>query len=282
MFALLNFTDEGRLAMRPVLLTLVVAVAQAGLAHAAEPTFPERPEQREFIRDEVEVFNPIQAGRVRFHCDKLLTDTGVPIVVVTLPSLEQYADKDMTLEEYARQLFNHWGIGHQELNGKPGNRGILVLYIKDTGKVRVQLGAGWGHGDDAVVRQILVEGLVPRREAGDVAGGLLTTVEGLEGMVRKTQPAGTSWLVWLVMAVVGGGLGYFGLALFRLLPWGGLAVPGKHLGHGHADAGSEAVSWGSVGSGDVGTFGDGWAGGWDGFDGGSFGDGLTDGGGATV
>lgn len=258
--------------MRPVLFALVLVVLGRPGVRAQETGFPERPGQREFLRDEVELFTPEQAAQLRQRCDRLLTDTAVPIVVVTLPSVEQYAGKEVTIEQYARQLFDHWGVGSKEQN-----RGVLVLYVKDTGKVRVELGGGWGHGRDAAVKQILVERLVPKRDAGDAAGGLLAAVEGLEHMVRSpavTSPpnvSGLGWPVLLGIMLCGGVL----LGLFLFLMWhliGAWRHGGSHggdAGHwGHTDAGHHGPSGGDVGGG--------------GFGGGSFDGGSSGGGGASV
>lgn len=160
--------------------------ALAGAPAAPGPfTFPERPGPRDFLLDQAEVLDPGQAGRLRRTCDRLLTDTATPIIVVTLRSLADHAPQGATPEDYARALFNHWQIGHARVNGQPWDTGILVLWVQDMGRIRVELGRGWGHAKDEETARILAERMRPRREAGDVAGGLVATVEALATMARQ-------------------------------------------------------------------------------------------------
>ncbi len=123
------------------------ALAGAPAAHGPF-TFPERPGPRDFLLDQAEVLDPGQAGRIRRTCDRLLTDTATPIIVVTLRSLADHAPPGATPEDYARALFNRWQIGHARVDGRPWDTGILVLWVQDTGRIRVELGRGWGHAKD--------------------------------------------------------------------------------------------------------------------------------------
>lgn len=45
----------------------------------------------------------------------------------------------LSVEQYARQLFDHWGPGF-----KDRNYGILLLVSVGDRKARIELGAGWG------------------------------------------------------------------------------------------------------------------------------------------
>lgn len=158
----------------------------------AQFNHPPRPRSRQFVVDQANVFNAGQQSDIRRRCDDLLSDTATPILVVTLNSLSDHAPPETPIEEYARALFDHWGIGHAQLNGKEWNTGVLLLYIKDTGRTRVELGAGWGRTKDREVKNLLIKEMVPRREAGDPSGGLLATVGALDNMVRRNVTLGAS------------------------------------------------------------------------------------------
>ena len=61
---------------------------------------------------------------------KLYNQTGAQIVVVTIPSLEENS-----LEEYANQLFNKFGIGD-----KTKNNGVLLLLSLKERQIRIEVG----------------------------------------------------------------------------------------------------------------------------------------------
>ena len=63
---------------------------------------------------------------------KLYNQTGAQIVVVTIPSLEENS-----LEEYANQLFNKFGIGD-----KTKNNGVLLLLSLKERQFRIEVGYG--------------------------------------------------------------------------------------------------------------------------------------------
>jgi len=238
-------------------------------------TFPERPGPRDFLVDDAKVFRPEQITHIRQVCDRLLTDTATPIIVVTLSHPTAYAPHDTTLEAYAHALFNHWGIGQVQLHGHPWNTGILVLWVHDMGRVRVELGKGWGHASDAEVKRILVERLGPYRETGDPARGLVATVEALAEMARqKPLPVVAPTLsrpetLWLVWGGIAGGVLLLSVVLFvrtrRRVATGSRAKGTTHDAH--------TYWWGDWGSRSSGSGG--------GFDGGSFGGGDSGGGGAS-
>jgi uncharacterized protein len=246
---------------------------------------PPRPGPRQFVVDQANVFNASQQADIQRRCDDLLSGTATPILVVTLKNLSDHAPPGTPIEGYARALFNHWGIGLAQLNGKAWNTGVLVLYVKDTGRTRVELGAGWGRTKDQEVKNLLITEMVPRREAGDPSAGLLATVRamvrknvslgaGAEPAARAAQaPRAWESLMLLLMGLTCVALPFVltGIALARImrasrLHRGSAGVTGNYTGGFHGGAGG--AGGGSFGGG--------------GFGGGSFGGGFSGGGGASV
>jgi len=76
---------------------------------------------------------------------ELLTKTGVPVVVVTMPDIggEDY-------NEYANRLYAAWGVGK-----KGEDRGVLLFVTVKERKMRIETGYG-------------MEGLIPDGLAGDI------------------------------------------------------------------------------------------------------------------
>lgn len=79
-------------------------------------------------------------------------ETGAQIVVVTVSSLEEY-----TVEEYANELFNGWGIGK-----KGEDSGVLILLSTGERKIRVEVGYGLeGALNDAKVGRLIDRYAIP-------------------------------------------------------------------------------------------------------------------------
>lgn len=189
---------------RTALMALATVCMAAHTGHAGVE-YPERPGERDFIVDEAGLIEPEDAERIRGLCDTLLTDMAVPIIVVTIPSLRSYGAKRWTIERYASNLFDEWGIGYQKWN-----HGILLLVSVDDRKARIELGADYAGTHDDETRQIMNELIIPRFKQGDYSAGIYDGVRGLDAMARGLEiptPPRPWWhyLLWL---------GFVGLGIF--------------------------------------------------------------------
>ncbi len=177
-------------------------------------TFPPRPGPRQFVVDEAGLLSPAAETQLRRDLDLLLRQTAVPVLVVTLPSLAAYGAGDWSIEAYASALYNRWGIGHRVIREEDGtlrewNRGVLLLVAVGDRKVRIELGAGFGHDYDARARQILDRHVLPHFREGRYEQGILEGVEALGRMVRgdvgvegEVPARGESgWMGWVVAAI---------------------------------------------------------------------------------
>ena len=136
------------------------------------------PGQREFVLDKADLISAADETRIRETCDKLLTGTATPIVVVTIESTRKYdAGIGMHVRAFAILLFDQWGIGRATIDGKEVNTGILLLVSKGDRKARIELGAGWGRSHDRMCRRIMDERIIPRFKRGDFSGGIRAGAE---------------------------------------------------------------------------------------------------------
>jgi uncharacterized protein len=255
------------------MLTRSIALAVALAAVFAAPGFAQKiplspPGQRDFVLDAAEMLTDADEQRIKAACDALLTETAIPIVVVTISSMKNYGFPDWRIETFARTLFDQWGIGHQEVNGEPWNRGMLLLVSRDDRKARIELGADWGREQDRTCEQIMNDIIVPRFKAGDFPGGITEGVAALEKVARGVKvpglgaeraASGGSAAGAGAAAGLGGCLAGLGQAI--MLPF--VLIAGLF---------SRMFGGGGGGSG---------GGGGGGFSGGSFGGGSSGGGGAT-
>jgi uncharacterized protein len=147
------------------------------------------------VNDFAGVLTEAQAGKVREIARSVRSEKGIPVVVVTLDSLADWNAAGWSIERYATNLYNEWGIGSPETN-----QGVLFLVVVGDRKLRIAVGQGFGSTFDEPARGILDREVVPRFRAGDLAEGILAGVEGIAAALRAgpaREPAhggeGDSW-----------------------------------------------------------------------------------------
>ena len=128
-----GFVGRAITALLPLVLFPLLGVA----SHAAAQTFPERPDgERRFYADEAGLIDPATGAEIDRIAAALLADEGFPIIVVTMSSLASHGAAFLTIEEYARRLFDEWGIGSEQRN-----YGMLLLVSQGDRQARIELGA---------------------------------------------------------------------------------------------------------------------------------------------
>jgi uncharacterized protein len=252
---------------------LAVLAAQVALAQSAIPL--ERPGDREFVLDVAGLLNPAQTQQIRELAERLLDDAAVPLIVVTLERKGDYGGGSMSIEEFARQLYDQWGIGHMTLDDTQYNRGILLLVARSDREARIELGGGYGRRMDKDAAWIMDNRIIPRFRADDYGAGIVAGSVALAQMARgELQTSGLLatareapwWQVALTLLIIV-------LAVASAIS---LHRRGKH-GWAWAFWGIVLIAiWALI---RASTRGSGRSGG--GFGGGSFGGGRSGGGGAT-
>ena len=253
--------------------SLLLAIALPGPALAQSVSI-ERPGEREFIVDLAEIIDSAAEEKILEVCNKLLSETMAPIIVVTIGSMAQRGGGGLRIETFAMLLFNQWGIGHESIRGTPLNHGILLLVSTGDRKARIELGAGWGRDHDHLAKRIMDEQIVPRFKGDDFSGGIVAGVQALDKMARgfkipaphrpwwqyalivgvvalgvwslvsllRSGASGWSWLIW---AAVFGVLGYL---LYQMMARGrggmsGGGFSGGSFGGGFSGGGGATGSW---------------------------------------
>jgi uncharacterized protein len=205
------------------------------------------------VNDFAEVLDEASAARVKEVARAVRSETGVPIVLVTVGSLADYKAESWSVERYATNLYNEWGIGSNE-----ANKGILLFVAVKDRKLRLTTGQGFGTSFDASARSILDSAILPRFKKGDFAGGIVAGVESIATALRAGPAAGPSnggegegWtprgtpvgspvrggkgspIGWVVLA----GLGVLALLALRSVfrggfsgGWGGMGTPRPGFG----------------------------------------------------
>lgn len=256
---------------RPLLLPLVLlsVVIPTSIAQARELDLAP-PGDHEFIRDLADMINDSDAVSIRETCDRLLLHTATPIIVVTITSMSAHGGGGYSIERFARELFDDWGIGHRQINGRDWNTGILLLISESDRKARIELGAGWGRTKDRLCQEIMDGTIIPSFKRENFSEGIRLGVTALDAMARDLELPRPPRPAWHYLAVIA----FVGLAIFTAVSlarrgssgwawffWAALfTAVGLMLYH--------AIRSSSRGGGG-------------GFSGGSFGGGFSGGGGAT-
>jgi uncharacterized protein len=119
------------------------------------------------VSDFAAVLDATDEGRIARALQQVRDETGVQMVVVTMPSLAVYGGAGQRLDAYAKALFNAWGVG-----GADRNDGILMLVVTGDREVRIALGAGYDAVYDGRAARVLSTAVLPEFREGRLASGI--------------------------------------------------------------------------------------------------------------
>lgn len=119
------------------------------------------------VSDFAGVLDATEEGRIGRALQALRDETGVHMVVVTMATTEAHGGAGQRLEDYAKRLFNDWGIGDGRRND-----GILLLVVTNPREARIALGAGYDAVYDGRAARVLSTAVLPEFRAGRMAGGI--------------------------------------------------------------------------------------------------------------
>ncbi len=146
---------------------------------------PERPANFDFVADYAGLIQKPDLNRIGAAQKVAFETHGVPIIVVTIPSLKAYQFGG-SIEQFAAKVFNQWRIGTQDKSGG-ANKGILLMVSVGDRKARIELGGDWGRAWDGNTDQIMGGRIIPKFKQGDYSGGIAAGVEALGLMAGKNS-----------------------------------------------------------------------------------------------
>lgn len=164
------------------LIGLLLLLALPGLWTAAQNGYPEPVDTH--INDFANVLPVETENRLRALLADLKAEKDIEIVVVTLGWMENYDAGDTTIEAFATNLFNTWGIG----SGKYSN-GVLLLAAIDDRKVRIEVGSMYENILDKPMQGIINEFILPFFRDGDYVSGIEQGVRGIYHQMTGQFPA---------------------------------------------------------------------------------------------
>jgi uncharacterized protein len=132
------------------------------LASLAAILPPQDPTKR--IHDRAGLLAPAEAATLEALARDVEAKTTAQLAVVTVTSLD-----GETVERYANQLFNAWGIGQKDVNN-----GVLFLVAPNERRMRIEVGYGLEPLlTDSLCGEIRDQDIIPRFKAGDYPGGIV-------------------------------------------------------------------------------------------------------------
>lgn len=146
----------------PGLLTLVIGLFLGGIA--AAQTYPDYTSTT--VNDFADLLDDEQETAVSAQLEALRDETGIEMTVATL-SLRAFHDPEASLEQFATNLFNKWGVGDKDRND-----GILVLILRNDREIRIELGAGYGRAWDRAAATVIDRSFLPAFRDDNYAKGI--------------------------------------------------------------------------------------------------------------
>ncbi|AUH71356.1 TPM domain-containing protein [Legionella sainthelensi] len=156
-----------------IMLSLVITTSSFAI------NFPNKPTNDSFIVDEANLLEPTTTKQINELIFQVWNEQRIPIYVVTIPSLAHYGASGLSIEQYASELFNNWGIGSPDRN-----YGVLLLVSKGDRKARIELGKAYEHRYDNEATDIMQNLIIPNFKNNDYALGISEGVRGLSALVR--------------------------------------------------------------------------------------------------
>jgi len=162
-------------AKRILSFAAVLCVLSFSPAAKAEGVYPSAMD--EYVNDYAGVLNSADSEQIRKMFKDLEYQTGIEATVVTINSIGSYGTGDTTIESFATNLFNTWGVGK-----KKENNGVLILVSVKDRECRIELGKGYGRRYNSLMQQVIDEKMVPYFKAEDYSRGIY---EGSRGVIEN-------------------------------------------------------------------------------------------------
>lgn len=141
------------------------------------------PEQTAWVMDSADIIDKNAEAELNSFLESVSAQTGVQVAVFTVPSLEKAAGKNATIEDYASQVFEKWGLGQ-----KKEDNGVLLLVCFAERKVRIEVGYGLeGILTDTKCGLIIRNFITSEFKNGDYTKGILAGIKLITGYATGNE-----------------------------------------------------------------------------------------------
>jgi uncharacterized protein len=155
-------------------LSIVLLLLAPAMPVAAE-SVKSLPAPSGYINDFAGVLSPTTKESLESLCTQVDRQAHAQIAVVTIKTL----DNDQTIEEFATELEDKWGVGNKD------DRGVLMIFIMKPRRGRIEVGYGLeGILNDAKVGDI-GRSMVPAANQGDYNTAIPLGVRQIAGVIAQ-------------------------------------------------------------------------------------------------
>lgn len=134
------------------------------------------PAYKGYVNDFARILNTRTTEEINAVCRQVADKTTAQIAIVTINTT-----RPLTIEEYAVELFERWGIGL-----KDKDNGVLILASVNERRVRVEVGYGLeGALPDAVCSQVIYQVILPAFKNNDYNKGFLSGTIAIAQLIAK-------------------------------------------------------------------------------------------------
>ncbi len=190
-----SYTGGSRVGL--VLPVLGLLCLGSGAGAKTKSYFPFPSPEVGYVTDVAGLLTPDQKQQINRWLVQTEKRNGVQIAVVTIQSMKEYpGTPNRNIEEFARALFDAYGIGNM-----PKNNGVLLLVAVQDRKARIELGAGYGRARDRDANRIMERKIQPSFRQGKYAEGI---TRGVNALMQEFGGVTfmPSWLPWAVTGAI--------------------------------------------------------------------------------
>ena len=178
---------------------ILLAAIFASVLPAQAASFPDPPAHKVFILDQADMISPSDEIHIQSNINALMNEHRIPIFVVTIESLASYGAHALSIEQYARLMFDRWGIGSHARN-----YGMLLLISKTDRKARIELGHDWAGTRNTEAEYVMDEIMIPHFKEKYFSDGIREAVVGMDAMARGLDlpdPYMPTWYLPLMVSL---------------------------------------------------------------------------------
>lgn len=163
-----------------LILLILLMPAVTALAQTSYPDY-----YNEYVNDFAQVLSQKDTDDLLDTLGALERQTGIEIVVVTITSLADYGAQDMPLPTYAANLFDSWGVGHED-----ANNGVMIFFSLNDREIWIEMGQGYAEQYNTQLQNVMDNRILPYFREGAYSRGLY---EGVNGVINVVTGAGQTY-----------------------------------------------------------------------------------------
>ncbi|MBN1941911.1 MAG: TPM domain-containing protein [Phycisphaerae bacterium] len=146
------------------------------------------PKKGTFMVDVPNIIDPLNEKDINDTLMLLQEEHGVTLYVVVVSSLARAGYKNASIEDVGMELLEAWKVGPATLDGKPWDRGILILFCRDDNQIRVETGKGWGQDLDKAALRVIQREMLPYFKQRKYSVGLARGIHSMSAAIRMQTP----------------------------------------------------------------------------------------------